>query len=243
MAEIPMHRLTEFAGPSAADLDFFKGLCGPERALPRRSIIRAQGDPVEQIYLLSEGWVTSSVDLRNGERQIVKIHIPGDVLGAPSLALESAADTLIAVTDVKIRAMPLNALGRIFKETPALAASLFLSAQQERVFLMERLASVGRMPAMNRLVVLLLHVHDRLVVLGHTKGLIEWPLTQTDIGDALGLTTVHVNRMMRALKGEGLVDRRGSILRLYDIEALRRLAGLSDRHWISRPDWLAKIAL
>jgi CRP/FNR family transcriptional regulator len=243
MADIPMHRLAEFAMPTDDELAFFKRLCGPEWLVPRRGTIRMQGDPVEQIYLLSEGWVASCFDLRSGERQIVKIHVPGDVLGAPSLSLDAAAETLVALTAVKVRSLPLKAFGPIFREAPALAASMFLSAQQERVFLMERLTSVGRMPAMNRLVVLLLHVHDRLGLLGHPEGSIDWPLTQSDIGDVLGLTTVHINRMMKSLDREGLIDRTGSTIRLNDVAALRRLSGLPDRNWTKRPEWLAKIAI
>lgn len=243
MTDTPMHRLTEFAGPSKDELALFKSLCGPDRLVQRHDVIRAHGDPVRHIYLLSSGWVTSCLDLRNGDRQIVKIHVPGDVLGAPSLSLETAAETLIAITPGIVRPMPLAAIGQIFTEAPRLAASLFVSAQQERIFLMERLTSIGRMPAINRLVVLLLHVHDRLVHIGGPEGQIDWPLTQTEIGDVLGLTAVHVNRMLKALDREGMTKRAGSTIRLNDIPALRRLSGLPERRWVNRPDWLAGIAI
>lgn len=238
-----MDRLTEFAGPSEDELAFFRGLCGPERLVPRHGVIRAHDDLVQQIYLLASGWAVSCLDLRNGDRQIVKIHIRGDVLGAPSLALERAAETLVAITPVKVRPVPLSAIGRIFTQAPTLAASLFVSAQQERIFLMERLASVGRMPAITRLAVLLLHMHDRLIHIGEPEGVIDWPLNQTQIGDVLGLTSVHVNRMMKVLDRKGLTERTGTIIRLTDLAALRNLTGLPQRNWINRPDWLARIAL
>lgn len=242
MADLATHRLTEFDGADEAEIAFFKSLCGSERFVPRRGVIRAQGDPVEHIYLLSTGWAVSCLDLRGGERQIVKLHIAGDVLGAPSLSVDSAAETLVAMTDMTMRPLPLTAIGRIFREAPRLAASLFVSSQQERIFLMERLASVGRMPAINRLVVLLLHVHDRLVDIGQPEGVIDWPLTQTEIADVLGLTSVHVNRMMKTLDREGLTQRTGAVIRLTDIAVLRRLSGLPERQWIKRPYWLANIA-
>lgn len=157
--------------------------------------------------------------------------------------METSAETLLTMTDVTVRPLALNAIGRIFREAPTLAASLFISAQQERIFLMERLASMGRMPAVNRLVALLLHVHDRRVHIGHEQGSIEWPLTQSDVADVLGLTPVHVNRIMRTLDDKGLTERRGSTIRLVDLTELRRLSGLPERRWIRCPDWLAKIAL
>lgn len=239
MADIPVHRLTEFAGPSERDLAFFRSLCGPERRIRRRGDIRADGDPVEQLFLLTSGWAASCLDLRNGDRQIVKIHVAGDVLGAPSLSVDTAAETLVAMTDVTVRSMPLSALGRIFKEAPTLAASLFLSAQQERLFLMERLASLGRMPAVNSLVALLLHIHDRLVHLGREGGVIEWPFTQSEIADVLGLTAVHVNRIMKTLDADGLTIRKGSTVRLVNLAALRNLSGLPERRWVRSPDWLS----
>lgn len=243
MSDIPMQRLTEFAEPNANDLALFRSLFGPEERISRRRDIRTQGDPVQEIFLLSSGWAVSCFDSRGGERQILKLHTPGDVLGAPSLAMETAAETLVAMTEVTIRAMPLSAIGRIFKEAPSLAASLFISAQQERIFLMERLASLGRMPAIKRLAALLLHVHDRLVHIGRERGVVEWPLTQADLADILGLTNVHVNRIMRSLDQQGFIKRKGSTVILSDLVALRRLSGVPQRKWIHGPDWLAQIAL
>lgn len=237
-----MKRLTDFNGVGEEDLAFFRSLCEQERFVQRRQVIRAQSEPAQQIFLLCSGWAASCVDLRNGERQIVKVHLPGDVLAAPSLSVETAAETLVAMTDVTVRSISLNAIGRIFKEAPALAASLFVSAQQERVFLMERLATIGRMQASDRLVALLLHVHDRLSHAGLQDGSVEWPLTQSDVADVLGLTTVHVNRVIKTLERQGLIQREGSTTRLIDVDALRRLSGLPKRRWVNRPEWLVSIS-
>ncbi|AXB79074.1 cyclic nucleotide-binding domain-containing protein [Novosphingobium sp. P6W] len=75
-----MKRLTEFNGVGEEDLAFFRSLCEQERFVQRRQVIRAQSEPAQQIFLLCSGWAASCFDLRNGERQIVKVHLPGDVL-------------------------------------------------------------------------------------------------------------------------------------------------------------------
>ena len=235
-------RLSEFLSPTPADFDFFVSLAGPLQEVARHRPIRREGDHPQSLYLLVEGWALSSATLPDGGRQILKVHLPGDILGSPSIALEAAAETLTAITPVKLRTISLAAFGSLFTQSPRLAALMFLSAQQERLILMDRLCSVGRTSAECRLAAFLVHLHDRLKVLQPDLGSrFEHPLTQEQIGDVLGLTSVHVNRVFRTLEDKKLIVRDGHGVDLLDVPALRKMGGVPmrvparDLSWLPSP--------
>lgn len=83
----PYHRLQEFVPMTAEEIRIAEGWAGGKRVLKRHHIIRREGDPVAGVFFLLKGWVGSSVMLRDGRRQIVKVHLPGDMLGFPACPL------------------------------------------------------------------------------------------------------------------------------------------------------------
>lgn len=238
MVGYPQHRLAEFIELAPEEHEMLVLAQGKERHVARGGVIRSQGDPVSEVFLLSEGWALSCVDLRDGKRQIVKIHLPGDMLGSPSMALTHAAETLLALTPATVTSVPLSAVGQIFTTAPRLAAALFLSIQQERIFLIDRLTAVGRLSAAARLAALIVHLHDRLAVSGvPSASSIDWPLTQEQVGDVLGLTAVHINRTLGELERHGLIRRAGSRLELPSLDRLREFAEIPKRQWVRNPTW------
>jgi CRP/FNR family transcriptional regulator, anaerobic regulatory protein len=231
--------LSEFLSPTPAEFDIFVNLAGPVQEVARHRQIRREGDRPQSVYLLVEGWALSSATLPDGGRQILKVHLPGDILGSPSMALEAAAETLTALTLVKLRTISHADFGSLFTRSPRLAALMFLSAQQERLILMDRLCSVGRTSAECRLAAFLVHLHDRLKVIQPDIGSrFEHPLTQEQIGDVIGLTSVHVNRVFRTLEGKKLIVRDGHSVELLDIDALRKMGGVPVRAPARDLSWL-----
>jgi CRP-like cAMP-binding protein len=242
MDRVPLHRLAEFIDPTAEEAALFENLRGYPRSIPRRAAIRQQGDPVDQIYFLLDGWAISFVDLPDGQRRIVKVHLPGGVMGAPRLALNQAAETLMAITPVTISSLSVHGFGTIFSEAPRLAAALFIIAQQERLNLKDRITSLGRQSALQRLAALLLHVYDRLQLTSDVdQDKMDWHLTQQHVADSLGLTSVHVSRIFRQLESQGFIVRRKHGIAFPDVEALRRFAGAPEREWVRCPAWAANI--
>lgn len=234
-------RLAEFRSPSPTELEIFSSLAGPVQQIARSRTIRREGDPPQSIHMLLEGWAISSMTLADGGRQILKVHLPGDILGTPSMALDRAAETLTALTPVRLRSISLSAFGGLFTRAPHMAALMFLSVQQERVMLMDRLCSIGRTSAESRLADFLVHLHGRLnVVHPGTGPRFEHPLTQEQIGDVIGLTAVHVNRVFRTLEDKGLILRDGHMIELLDIPALRKLSGVPPRTLARDLSWLPK---
>jgi CRP-like cAMP-binding protein len=116
--------------------------------------------------------------------------------------------------------------------------------QRERVQLMDQLAMVGQSKAIQRVASLILHIRGRLSILRAESGnLVDWPLTQQRVAEAVGLTSVHVNRTFRELTERGLITRKGKQIRLLDLEALSKLSGLPERSFAKEPAWLVSCCL
>lgn len=222
-----------------AEAALLRGLGETAVLYRRQSIIRREGQPVDAIYLLIEGWATSAIRLPKGQRQIVKVHISGDMMSTPSMVLETAADTLTAVTDCRVASLSFPRLRELLVSYPRLGSLLFMSVQIERLALMDIVATLGKSSARERMVRLLLDLHDRLTKIGTVEdGRFDLPLTQELLGDVLGLTSVHVNRTMRLLEREGLIARYGQRVVLPDLEQLRRISPVPPRKIRFDPVWM-----
>jgi CRP/FNR family transcriptional regulator len=240
MNDAPLHRLNQFIELSPAEAKAFADLAVERRRLRRHDVIRAQGDPVHHVYMLVEGWVATCIDSEAGSRQIVKVHLPGDMLGAPSLTLSSAAETLCALTRVTIDVIPSRRLGQLFLSSRRLAGAMFLNGLQERIWLMDRLMSVGRTSAAQRLAAFLLSLFDRLRAINSTDGdRFVLPLSQGEVANVLGITPVHTNRTFGQLARVGLISRSGKWITLEDVASLRKLASVPPREFQNMPAWLS----
>ena len=234
-----IHRFRAFADLTDKEVELLAGLGDAEVVRRRGETFQREGDSVAGFYLHVSGWIASSIILRSGNRLIQKVHLPGDMLGTPTMVLPRAADTLTAITESVTAFVPYERFGRLFEQAPRLAALFILAVQMERLALMDMLAATGNASAREQLARLLVDLHGRLSLLGAVEDdAFDLPLTQEVIGDLLGLTGVHVNRTIRALEEEGLIARAGQRIRLLDLAALRQLSPLPVRTPAFEPAWL-----
>jgi CRP-like cAMP-binding protein len=168
----------------------------------------------------------------------MRIALPGDLLGLPALAFEEAPETITALTDATLCPFGRERLADLFGAHPRLGALLFTLAVAERTVMADRLASVGRTPARARVAALLCDIFARVrLVESSGSDAVHVPLTQEEIGDATGLTAVHVNRMIRGLVEDGIIERNGNSIRLLDRARLAEEGNFTDRLEISTA-WL-----
>lgn len=208
----------------------------------RRGVqIRPEEDPLNALYVLKEGCVKSSIGLENGDRQIIRLHFPGDLLGSAGLGYTTAVDALHAANDVMVA--PLNRAGfaRLFDDHPRLGMLLYLSAQNERVALMHRLCSVGQTSARSRVAALLITTCDRLRLQSDEQSheiRIPFPFTQTEMGQMAGLSAVHVNRVVKSLVTDELVKWRREVVTVRDVDRLRDIAAIPRHTRDTKLAWL-----
>ena len=200
------------------------------REYRRGRVILSESEAPRELFIVQSGWLHSSLVLGNGSRQIMRFHFRGEIIGLPLLAFRDSPETITAATDATLSPFGRERLAAVISEHPRLAALLLALAVAERVSLADRLASIGRTSARARVASLLCDIYHRMRHLGLADGHgIQLPLTQEDIGDATGLTAVHVNRMMRALAEDGIIERSGSLVRVVDESRLCVEANFLDR--------------
>ncbi len=214
-----------------------------QRRLRRNAILLSENDRLSELFVLKEGMMMSYVLLDDGRRQILRFIFPGDVLATPALAYARSPETLMALTDIVVCPFDRSVMATMFATTPRLAAAIMALDQAERVAMTDRLAAIGRTSAKARVAALLLEIRDRLRTGDRRIGnCFILGITQEEIGDATGLTAVHVNRMLRQLEEEGLIERGGGRVTLLNEARLVRTANYIDRHAAIDLGWLPALA-
>lgn len=223
-------RLSHYVRLSDTERESLDRLEENQRSYRRGAVVICENEAPRELFVVRSGWLHSSAVLGNGSRQIMRFHFQGDILGLPLLAFADSPETVTAVTDVTLCPFGRERLAALFVEHPRLGALILGLAVADRVSLADRLASIGRTSARARVGSLICEIFARMRHLGAADGDgIQLPLTQEDIGDATGLTAVHVNRMMRGLAEDGIIERTGSQIRLIDEARLVAEANFIDR--------------
>lgn len=232
-------RLSHYVRLSDAERHSLDRLEEQDRSYKRGAVVIRENEASRELFIVRKGWLHSSAVLGNGSRQIMRFHFQGDILGLPSLAFADSPETLTAVTDATLCPFSRERLATLFADHPRLAALILGLCVAERVSLADRLASIGRTSARARVGSLICEIfarQRRLDLVDDGAG-IQLPLTQEDIGDATGLTAVHVNRMMRGLAQDGIIERNGGQIRLLDEAGLIAESNFIDRSGIETA-WL-----
>lgn len=213
---------------------------GTPHRLAAGEVLQQEGrGPVDSLFAVEQGWLHSSTRLANGNRQILRFHYPGDLIGTSSIAWSVAAASLTAVSDCIVYDVPKDALGALFAASGRIGGLLFAMAAAENVALADRLTSIGRTDALTRLATLLLDVRARLrSTAGGVVNTIDLPLTQAELGDALGLSKVHVNRTLLDMEARGWIARNTRRITLTDEAAMVEATGFVDRYAELETDWL-----
>lgn len=210
-----------------------------ERQVRRGAAVFRENDRSCDIFIVERGMLMSYVVLDDGSRQILRFLFPGDLAGVSTLIYRDCPETIEAVTDATICPFDRAAFAHLFEEHPRLGALILAINQVERVALTDRLAALGRTTAKTRVAALLLDLKSRMRRVDRTIGdTVTLGLTQEELGDATGLTAVHVNRMLRQLEDEGLIAREGGRVTFRDEAALRTAAGYTDRYENLDLSWL-----
>jgi CRP/FNR family transcriptional regulator len=245
MSESPLEaHLSRHLALTFSERDALRWLERRERTFRAGEVVVHEGEATDTLYVVASGWLHGSVKLRNGDRQILRFYFVGDLTTTFSIAWGHSAATLRAVNDATLFEMPKSALGRLFRDHPRLGALLFAVSASEQVAMADRLTSVGRTDGFTRIATLLLDIRSRLrVVDGVAGSTFELPLTQQDLGDAVGLTRTHVSRSFKALEETGLVERHARVIRINDVDRLAELVGFNDRHGEVATDWLPPIGV
>ncbi|HMM87644.1 Crp/Fnr family transcriptional regulator [Bradyrhizobium sp.] len=189
------------------------------------------GNHYDCVYLNHDGWLARYKILHNGSRQILDFILPGQVFGLQACLFKRALYSVVTITETSLSTIPFDMVDNVFERDIVLAKALFSSAAYEGAILGEHLIDTARRSAYERVSHLLLELFVRLNRVKLTDEMtFSIPLTQELIADALGLTTVHVNRTLRALREDKLIAMDGRFVTILDFEALSLLSDFENSY-------------
>ena len=198
---------------------------GSVKALPAGRVIVRAGTTLSESTLLFDGFVCRYKDLTDGQRQIMEIHVPGDFLDLHGFLLKRIDHNVAAMTPVRYAQVPHDALKRISENYPHLTRLLWFSTLLDAAIHREKILSIGRRSAVARIGHILCELYVRLKLVGLAgENRYSLPLKQADLADATGLTSVHVNRMLRKLRNDEIVTFRAGEVIIHDWDRLQRVA-------------------
>ena len=194
-----------------------------------------EGQTGHKAFVLQMGWACSYKLLPDGSRQIISFPIPGDIVGLRSILLRTADHSFSALTDATVNPIEGTHIVKCMTEFPRLGTALMWAASRDEAMVVEHLVNIGRRNALERTAHFFMELAERLSLVGLAKETeFPCPLSQYVIADALGLTAIHVNRVLRQLREQKLLTIRKGKVHIHDLDKLRKLAGFQGGYLNSR---------
>jgi CRP-like cAMP-binding protein len=215
-------RLSRYLALSRDDLDSLRQLLEAELTIEKRRDLVIDGYEFRKLCFVAEGYGARYKLLRNGKRQILNVILPGDFIGVPVSFLERASYSVVAVTDMKMHVCPIDSYVQLCYRRPQFGLALSWLAAHEAAFYAEHLINTGRRTPPERLAHFLLELHSRLAMVGRADDTgFDLPFSQEVLGDVLGLSVPHLNRMLSQLRFEGLVSVASRRVEFPDLHAIQ----------------------
>jgi CRP-like cAMP-binding protein len=199
------------------------------RTVAARKTLIEKGAPVQHSTLLIDGVMCRYLDDNDGQRQLLGVHIAGDFVDLHGFPLERLDHDVATLTEATIATIPRERVMDLVARFPNLARVLWRSTMLDAAMHREWIFRLGRLGAQGRVAHFFSEMETRLRLAGlGDENATPLPINQTDVAEACGLTPVHVNRVLRVLREDGLLTFRSGVIRIDDRHALHRLAEFDD---------------
>ena len=219
-------KLNAFVALSRDELNCLADIQSIPIAVKRGKQLTHEGQSGHRAFVLQMGWACSYKDLTNGGRQIISFPIAGDIVGLRSVLLRTADHSFAALTDAVVSSVDGTHVMKCVTSFPRLGAALLWAASRDEAMVVEHLVNIGRRNAIERTAHFFMELAERLALVGKaTETEFDCPLSQFVLADALGLTSIHVNRVLRQLRERRLLTLKKGKVQIQDLAGLRKLAG------------------
>ncbi len=210
---------------SAVDVQALEDSVEDVRTLGPRQLLVERGRDVQNSTILLEGLMCRYMDDREGHRQIVAFHVPGDFVDLHGFTMKRLDHDIGTLTPVRYGVVPHARLTTVTESWPRLTRLLWFSTLLDAAMHREWIFRLGRLGAEGRVAHLFCELHTRMAMIDRvTDGSFTLPVTQVDIAEACGLTSVHVNRVLRSLRERHALAFKGGVARILDLRALETLS-------------------
>lgn len=211
-----------------AELALLKSLENRRRRFEAHHTIVHEGDPTAELFLVHEGWTCVHKVLSTGARQIINFPLPGDLVGLSDIMAGRWNGSLESLTEVVVSPIPTSVVKDMLMSPTSVSRMLSRCLEQSNAIVIEHLVNTGRRSALARTAHLFLEFASRLKLIGvSVEGGFELPINQTCIADALGLTPIHINRILRQLRESRLLTLKSGMAEIHNWDALAEIASFS----------------
>lgn len=225
MIEAHLRRLRQRDTIGASEERAIRGLVSETRRVAAHKTLIREGEELRHSILLIDGWLGRAVDMQMGARVITALHVPGDFADLHGFTLKHLDHDLVALTDSIVAIVPHDRLTKVTIEFPHLSRIYWFTTNVDAAIHRQWAVSLGRRNAIARMAHLFCELFLRLEVAGRTSGpSYDLQLTQEQLASCLGLTQVHVNRTLQALRRQELIELQNKRLTILNLPELRRVA-------------------
>jgi CRP-like cAMP-binding protein len=233
MANTFIAKLDNYARLGSADRILLRQIAAEHlRTFHAREDIIREGDKPEAINLVMEGWAYRYKSLQDGRRQIVSFFLPGDLCDLNVFVLQQMDHSIGAITPVTISEISRAGFEQLMTASPRVRHAMWWESLVAMAIQREWVINLGQRDALERLAHLICEIYLRLRTVGLTTGnSFEFPLTQTELADAMGLSAVHVNRTLQELRAANLIVLKNKTATVPDFDALAS-AALFDANYL-----------
>lgn len=210
---------------SAVERETIRAMVRSVRCFPAGSDIVESGSLPKWSCLMLSGLSARYNMVGDGKRQISAVHIAGDFVDLHGLLIRPMDHSVVALTDCDIAIVPREVLQEITGTQPHLTRMLWLLTVVDAAIFRQGFVAAARLPAEGQIARFFCEMQTRMAAVGLAEGLsFDLPITQADLGDALGLSQVHVNKSLQKMRRDGLLSWRGSRATLLDWARLSKVA-------------------
>ena len=221
-------KLSHFVPQTDADFLMLDRLTQADERFDAHQDIILEGEVPRSMFVLKTGMACRYRVLQDGRRQIMTFLLPGDLCDPDVFLLRQMDHSIGATMPVRLSAISRDDVLDMAVQHPRISAGLWWSTMQEEAMLRERIVALGRRNAVGRVAYLLCELVRRQQAIGQGQGdTIPLPLTQTELADALGLTSVHINRVLQDLRKRKLLTLKNRVLVLLDFDKIAEIAGFN----------------
>ena len=225
MFGVHLKKLRKRVHISAEEERAIRNCFSESRKVPDHHVLVRSGDELNVSLLLLDGWLARTKDLAGGERQITALHVSGDFADLHGFTLKRLDHNVMAITDCRYAVFPHERLRAMLEKHPHLTRVYWLMTNIDAAIHREWTVSLGRRQAPGRMAHLFCEILERLKIVGQTHGnSYDFPLTQQELGDCFGLTSVHVNRTLQGLRKLKLIEVEKNRVNILDLKGLQALA-------------------
>jgi CRP-like cAMP-binding protein len=219
-----MAKLSSFVDFCDAEREELEALTRSAKWYRQGTTLIHDGDRPENVFLLMDGWACREKTIDSGARQIVAYLIPGDLCDPHVFILAKMDHAISLLSDARVVSIPKQTIINLTDRRPRIARALWWATLVDEAVLRHWLVNIGQRDAFDSVAHLFCELWERMNQVGLTRGgSFSLPLTQEQLADTMGMTSVHVNRVLQRMRAAGLITMESKTLTIHDVARLREL--------------------